>query len=71
MELFTATILMCLIGEPQNYTSCEVTNGQFKFPSEGACQQAVVYRVTDLYEKTRLMDKYEIVDMKCTNWLQK
>jgi len=69
--LYTATLLMCLIGEPQTYMSCEITNGQWKFPSEGACQQAVVFKVTEMYEQTRLLDKYEIVDIKCTNWLQK
>ena len=69
--LYTATILMCLIGAPQDYKKCEVVNLNFKFASETDCQQAVMFRVTDLYEQTRLMDKYEIIDMKCTNWLQK
>lgn len=63
--IFTAAIYVCLIGEPQTYLNCEVIEGKVKFETEQQCMSVVVNKVESLYETSSIMERYEIIDLKC------
>jgi hypothetical protein len=63
--IFTAAIYVCLIGEPHTYQNCEVVEGKVKFETEQQCMSVVVNKVNSLYENTPIMERYEIIDLKC------
>jgi len=68
--LYTAAILVCLIGEERSYATCQVINAQFKYPNEEMCWAAMNAQVR--YQGQNLLKVgYELVDAKCINWLEK
>ena len=67
--LYTATIVMCLLGEPHSYKTCDLMNGSYKFRTEAECQQSTINRVKNLMEYTDVFDRYEIIDNKCLEWI--
>lgn len=69
--LYTATIVMCLIGKEANYTNCDIMNAEFKYPTEEMCQKILGSKIEIIQKQSKLLDKYEIVDVKCTQWIPK
>jgi len=63
--IFTAAIYVCLIGQPHSYETCEVVEGKVKFETEQQCMNVVVQKVNSLYENTSILERYEIIDLKC------
>jgi hypothetical protein len=62
--IFTATIYLCLIGEPHSYETCELTPSNTKYRTEESCMAAVVKQV-EIFYKIPQSSKYEIIDLKC------
>jgi hypothetical protein len=69
--LYTATIVMCLIGKEASYKNCDIMNAEFKYPTEELCQKILGSKIVLLQERSDLLDTYEIVDVKCTQWIPK
>lgn len=63
--IFTAAIYLCLINQPHSYETCEVIEGKLKFKTEQQCMNVVVQKVNSLYENTSILERYEIIDLKC------
>lgn len=69
--LYTATIVMCLIGKEASYKNCDIMNAEFKYPTEEMCQKVLGSKIEIIQYQSRLLDKYEIVDVKCIQWIPK
>lgn len=63
--IFTAAIYVCLLGQPHSYETCEIVEGKVKFKTEQQCMSAVVQKVKSLYDTSSIMERYEIIDLKC------
>jgi len=68
MGIYTAGLLICLIGQPQTYDTCVITRAPLAFPTEEQCFKSVAANLKVIPYKFN-MELYEIVDIKCTNWL--
>lgn len=66
--LYTATLFMCLIGEPHSYDTCDLMNADFKFRTEMECQEAIAIRINQLYEHTAIFEKYELIEINCNEF---
>ena len=63
--IFTAAMYLCLIGAPQSFQNCEIIEGKVKIETEQQCMNVVVQKVNSLYENTSILERYEIIDLKC------
>ena len=67
--LYTAAILVCLVGEERSYATCQVINAHFKYPNEEMCWSAMNQQLK--YQGQNLLKVgYELVDAKCIDWLE-
>jgi hypothetical protein len=58
--MWTAAVMVCMIGLPMNYMSCQVVNANFKYMTEERCW----------YEINKWISKNRVVSAKCQGWLE-
>jgi len=65
---YTAGILLCLIGEPQNYENCLVYRSSVAYPTLKMCQEDIVSKF-DIVPRMFDQEAFEVIDVKCVSWL--
>lgn len=66
--IYTATILFCMIGQPNTFETCEIVEGKVKFRTESSCALAIIEKIDTIRATTSLLDRYEIMDIRCFKW---
>lgn len=67
--MFTAGIMMCLLGEPMNYVNCSVIQSDFRYPTEERCWDAINGQMAILPYQNHL-GKFEPRYAQCVMWIQ-
>lgn len=67
---WTGQILLCMIGEPATFESCVLIRSPTAFPTEQICQMSIVDQI-NMMPLSKDLNKLEIVDIKCVDWIPK
>ena len=66
---FTAGIMLCLSSEDPSFETCTVYRSPVAFPTEQMCHSAVIDQI-EVLPFYFDMEIYQIIDIKCINWLE-
>lgn len=66
--MFTAALMICLVGQPRVISNCHIINAQYKFKTEEQCWQVLNDQVKNK-SNYRGMDGFEVAYAKCFDWL--
>ena len=67
--MFTAGIMMCLLGEPMNYINCSIIQSDLRYPTEERCWDAVNTQMAMLPYQG-LSERYEPRYAQCIMWIE-
>ena len=67
--MFTAGIMMCLLGEPMNYINCSIIQSDFRYPTEERCCDAINNQMAMLQFQD-LSDRYQPRYAQCIMWIE-
>ena len=67
--MWTAAVMVCMIGLPMNYMSCQVVNANFKYMTEERCWYEINRWISNREEEIK-KSGHRVVSAKCQGWLE-
>lgn len=65
--MFTAAVMVCMLGQPMTYLSCDVVSNNTKYMTEDRCWYEINRWIAKNEENLKKL-QFQFVSAKCTSW---